>query len=160
MLFEEECLTLPYKKHHLVMNTRYVIVLLCLLIASCTARKDAAADKAARPWKAVNEKLLMLRKEGIVQEALELSRREIPRLVQAMEEETDSRDSLLAQARLMMDICYDSYMNARQYSAGLAFMDSLNANDIVRTHCPYELLHYRATFHQMMGDNEEAIRLA
>ena len=160
MLFEEECLTLPYKKHHLVMNTRYVIVLLCLLIASCTARKDAAADKAARPWKAVNEKLLMLRKEGIVQEALKLSHQELPRLVQAMEEETDSRDSLLAQARLMMDICYDSYMNARQYSAGLAFMDSLNANDIVRTHCPYELLHYRATFHQMMGDNEEAIRLA
>ena len=81
MLFEEECLTLPYKKHHLVMNTRNVIVLLCLLIASCTARKDAAADKATRPWKAVNEKLLMLRKEGIVQEALTRATRSLPKPV-------------------------------------------------------------------------------
>ena len=142
------------------MNARYIVVLLTLLMVSCSLRRETSSNENVLPWKSVNEKLMTLRKERKVQEALELSHQEIPRLVQAMAEETDSRDSLLAQARLMMDICYDSYMNARQYSAGLAFMDSLNGNDMVRKHCPYELLHYRATFHQMMGDNEEAIRLA
>ena len=142
------------------MNTRYFIALLVLLVASCSFRRETPMDEEARPWKSVNEKLLTLRREGNVQGALELSRREIPRLLQVLAEETGSRDSLLVQARLMLDLCYDSYMNVRQYSAGLAFMDSLGHNEIVREYCPYELLHYRATFHQMMGDNEEAIRLA
>lgn len=141
------------------MNTQYIIVLLCVLMASCSGRREVPADETAQPWKSVNEKLLTLRKEGKVQEALDVSLEKLPGLLREIER-TEARDSLLVQARLMMDVCYDSYMSIRKFRAGLAFMDSLNANALWRECFPYELLHYRATFHQMLGDNEDAIRLA
>lgn len=141
------------------MKTPYIIILYCLLLASCSLRQEAPIDKNSLPWKSVNEKLLTLRKEGKVPEALTVSRKELPRLIKEIGR-TESYDSLLSQARLMADICYDSYMNARQFRAGLAFIDSISADTLWQKHFTYESLHYRATLHQMLGDNEEAIQLA
>ena len=141
------------------MKTPYIIILYCLLLASCSLRQEAPMDERSLPWKSVNAKLLTLRKEGKVQEALTVSRKELPRLIKEIEQ-VELCDSLLSQARLMADVCYDSYMNTRQYRAGLAFMDSMGTDTLWQKHFSYESLHYRATFHQMLGDNEKAIRLA
>lgn len=141
------------------MNTQYMIVLFCLLLTSCSARQEVPTDETVRPWKLVNEKLLTLRKEGKTQEALTVSRKELPRLIKEIGK-TEPHDSLLFQARLMADVCYDSYMNTRQYRAGLAFMDSIGADTLWQKYFPYESLHYQSTFHQMLGDNEKAIHLA
>ena len=141
------------------MNTQYMIVLFCLLLTSCSARQEVPTDEAVRSWKLVNEKLLTLRKEGKTQEALTVSRKELPRLIKEIGK-TEPHDSLLFQARLMADVCYDSYMNTRQYRAGLAFMDSIGTDTLWQKYFPYESLHYQSTFHQMLGDNEKAIHLA
>ena len=141
------------------MNTQYMIVLFCLLLTSCSARQEVPTDEVVRPWKLVNEKLLTLRKEGKTQEALTVSRKELPRLIKEIGK-TEPHDSLLFQARLMADVCYDSYMNTRQYRAGLAFMDSIGTDTLWQKYFPYESLHYQSTFHQMLGDNEKAIHLA
>ena len=136
-----------------------IYLFLFLLVNACSPSQDAQTDREAKNWKQLNEKLLALRKEGKLQEALSISREEIPRIVQAIEQ-TQEPDSLLAPARQLMDMCFDSYMNARQYREGLTYMDSLRTHPLVQQYGRYELLHYRAAFHQMLGDNGEAISLA
>ncbi|WP_300700341.1 tetratricopeptide repeat protein [Bacteroides sp.] len=110
-------------------------------------------------WEQTLAQLTILQKEGKTQEGIALTRQQLPLLLQVAQN-TNQNDSLIRQINNLLRLCHYFYQKPEYVKEGVLYLDSLNQNPFLKKYCQHELLSCRASLHQFIGENQEAVRLA
>lgn len=141
------------------MNIKFLPILLLFVTSACTSKSTSSNDSEAMQWQQTLAQLTILQKEGKIQEGITLTRQQFPLLLQKTQN-TNQKDSLIRQINSLLSICHYFYQEPKYIEEGISYLDSLKQNPFLVKYCQHELLCCRASLHQFVGDNQEAVRLA
>lgn len=141
------------------MNIKAFPLLLLLLTGTCTTKSTSSQNISTGQCQQTFAQLAILHEAGKTQETIDLVKLKLPDILKNAKD-ANEKDSVFYYVRRVLNLCFMAYQSSVQFSAGIEYMDSLSNNPLLQKHCQYELLTSRASLHQMLGDNQEAVRLA
>lgn len=141
------------------MNIKVFPLLLLLMASACTTKTTSSQNSEAKQWKQTLAQLTILQNEGKIEEGIALTRQQLPLLLQ-IAQDANQKDSLIRQINSLLSICHYFYQRSQNIKEGISYLDSLNQTPFMKRYCQYELLCCRASLHQLIGENQEAVRLA
>ncbi len=140
------------------MKAQVLFLLLLYLAGACTTKPTSPAPETLQ-WQQALDRIAALQKSKKTRETIDLSRQKLAEILRETEK-NPQKDTLTYYVRELLNSCHYAYLDARQYEAGIACLDSLSRNPYLQKHCRYELLCGRAGLRQLNGENREALRLA
>lgn len=141
------------------MNIKVFPLLLLIMASACTTKTTSSQNSEAKQWEQTLAQLTILQNEGKIEEGIALTRQQLPLLLQSTQS-TNQKDSLIRQINSLLSICHYFYQRSQNIKEGISYLDSLNQTPFMKRYCQYELLCCRASLHQLIGENQEAVRLA
>lgn len=141
------------------MNIKAFSLLLLLLTGACTTKSTPSQNIETEQCRQTFAQLAILQEEGKTQETIDLVKSKLPAILKNVKD-TNEKDSVFYYVRRVLNLCFMAYQSSVQFRAGLKYIDSISNNPLLQKHCQYELLSSRASLHQMLGDNKEAVHLA
>lgn len=142
------------------MNTKNLPFLLLIFLATaCNNRPAISEHDEMKRWNKVLQQAGALLHERKAQQTLNLAKQTLPEILESAEK-NGTTDTLVYYARKVFNLCGNNYINTKQYKAGIDYMDSIGNHPLIREHCLYELLSFKAALNQLYGNNPEAVRLA
>lgn len=141
------------------MNIKAFPLLLLLLTGACTTKPTPSQNISTGQYQQTFAQLAILHEAGKTQETIDLIKLKLPDILKNAKD-ANEKDSVFYYVRRILNLCFMAYQSSIQFSAGIEYIDSLSNNCLLQKHCQYELLSSRASLHQMMGNNQEAVCLA
>lgn len=141
------------------MNIKVFPILLLFVVSACTTKSTSSKNSEVTQWQQTLAQLTILQKERKTQEGIALTRQQLPLLLQDAQN-SNQKDSLIRQINRLLNICHYFYQEPKYIKEGISYLDSLKQNPFIKKYCQHELLCCRASLHQFIGENQEAVRLA
>lgn len=141
------------------MNLKLFLLILTLLAGACTTKPTSSPNSETAKWRQTLAQLTALRKEGKMQEMIELTKQTLPLILKSAENAKE-KDSLIYYVRELLDICHYTYQAPQLVTDGIQYIDSISQNPFLLKYCPHELLSSRACLYQLIGENQKATQLA